>query len=102
MANCKPVGTPMSPSTKLSAFDSPSMNDPFLYQSVVGSLQYLLFTRLDLAFSVNRVYQYMHSPCLSHWQFVKRILRYLKQTLDYGLVLTPSSSPVLAAFSDAD
>ncbi|XP_068649013.1 secreted RxLR effector protein 161-like [Aristolochia californica] len=70
--------------------------------SVVGSLQYLLFTRPDLAFLVNRVCQFMHAPCLSHWQSMKRILRYLKQTLDYGLALTPSRSPFLSALSDAD
>lgn len=50
MLNCKPVNSFMSPSTKLSAFDSTSMEDPSLYRSVVGSLNYLLFTRPDLVF----------------------------------------------------
>ncbi|KAF5464732.1 hypothetical protein F2P56_014786 [Juglans regia] len=102
MSNCKSVRSPMSPSTKLSAFDSTSMDDPSLYRSIVGSLQYLLFTRPDLAFSVNRVCQFMHALCLSHWQAVKRILRYLKHTMDYGLAITSSPTPVLAAFSDAN
>lgn len=68
MLDCKPVSNPMSPSTKLSTFDSTSVEDPTLYRSVVDSLQYLLFTRPDLAFSVNRICQFMHAPCLSHWQ----------------------------------
>ncbi|XP_057975480.1 uncharacterized mitochondrial protein AtMg00810-like [Malania oleifera] len=92
----------MSPSTKLSAFDSTSVEGPSLYRSVVGNLQYLLFTRPDLSFSVNRVCQFMHAPCLSHWQSVKRILCYLKHTLHYGLFITPSPTPFLAAYTDAD
>lgn len=102
MAICKLVGNPTSPSTKLFAFDLISMEDPSLYRNVVGSLKYLLFTRPDFAFSVNQVCQFMHARCLSHWKSMKRILRYLKQTMDCSLVLTPSHrSPALAAFSDA-
>lgn len=68
MSNCKPVTSPMSPSTKLSAFDSKAMEDPTFYRSVViGSLQYLLIIRPELAFSVNRVCQYIRAPYLSHW-----------------------------------
>lgn len=67
MASCKLVQTPMSPSTKSLAHDSFSMEDPTLYRSLVlGSLQYLLFTRPKIAFSLNRVCQYMHVPCVSH------------------------------------
>ncbi|KAL3820422.1 hypothetical protein ACJIZ3_006327 [Penstemon smallii] len=102
MLNCKPVNSPMAPSTRLSAYDSTSFENLTLYRSIVGSLQYLLFTRPDLAFSVNRVCQFMHAPCISHWQSVKRILRYLKHTLDYGLLLRPTPRLTLAAFSDAD
>ncbi|XP_042983338.1 uncharacterized mitochondrial protein AtMg00810-like [Carya illinoinensis] len=102
MTNCKPVSTPISSSTKLFAFDSTSMEDPSLYRSVVGSLQYLLFSRPDLAFSVNQVCLFMHAPRVSHWQAMKCILRFLEQTLNYGLLITPSPSPQLAAFSDTD
>lgn len=77
------------------------MDDPSLYRSVVGNLQYLSFTRPNLAFSVNKVCQYTHAPRLSHWQAVKRILRYLQHTIDYGLYLS-SFSPSLAANSDVD
>ncbi|KAL3838972.1 hypothetical protein ACJIZ3_023563 [Penstemon smallii] len=102
MADCKPINSPMATNTRHTAYDSPSFDNPTLYRSVVGSLQYLLFTRSDLAFSVNKVCQYMHSPRISHWQSVKRILRYLKCTADFGLLLRPSPNPCLAAFTDAD
>lgn len=66
MTNCKPFSTPMSPSSKLAALESISVEDLTLYRSIVGTLQYLLFTRPNLYFSVNRVCQYMHSLCISH------------------------------------
>lgn len=44
----------------------------------------------------------MHTPHLSHWQAVKRILRYLQHTVDYGLYLSSSSPSSLAAYSDVD
>lgn len=102
MSNCKPITSLISPSTKLSTFDSIAMEDTTLYRSVVGSLQYLLISQPELAFSVNRVCQYMHVPCLSHWQAVKRILRYLKYTFTHGLLISHSSSHFLVAYSDAD
>lgn len=102
MTNCKLVTSPMASNSKLFAFDSNSMEDPTLYRSTVGSLQYLLITRLDLAFSVNRVCQFMHYPHISHWQAVKWILCYLQHTVHYGLQLHHSSPSTLAAFSDAD
>ncbi|XP_057948373.1 uncharacterized mitochondrial protein AtMg00810-like [Malania oleifera] len=44
----------------------------------------------------------MHAPCVSHWQSVKHILRYLKHTLNYGLLLQSSPHSSLAAYTDAD
>lgn len=102
MLNCKPISNSMSPSTKLFACDSTSVKDPFFYQNIVDSLQQLLFTRPDLTFSVNHVYQSMHTPCLSHWQSVNKILQYLKHALDSDLQITPSPIISLVAYTDAD
>lgn len=103
MLTSKPVNSPMAPSmSKLSIYDGQPMSDPTLYRSVVGSLQYLSFTRPDLAFAVNKVCQFMHSPTYVHWQSVKRILRYLCGTSHYGLLLRASSSSQITVYSDAD
>nr|KYP49046.1 Copia protein [Cajanus cajan] len=67
-------------------------DDPTLYRSVVGALQYATITRPEIAFSVNKVSQFMCSPMEEHWKVVKRILRYLKGTLKHGLVFTPTRS----------
>lgn len=102
MNNCKPMSSPMFASTKLSAFDSISMDDPTLYRSVVGNLQYLLITRPNLSFVVNRVCQFMYAPYLTHWQAVKQILYYLQHTMDHCLTISSSPSSVLVAFSNAN
>ena len=72
------------------------------YRSIVGGLQYLLITRPDISFAVNRVCQYLHAPRDSHWSAVKRILRYVRHTGSYGLHLQPARSGQISAFSDAD
>ncbi|XP_018501075.1 uncharacterized mitochondrial protein AtMg00810-like [Pyrus x bretschneideri] len=78
------------------------MEDPTLYRSIVGALQYLTFTRPDIAHAVNDVCQYMTQPTKAHFFLVKRISRYLQGTLDYGLTYIPSQDINILAFSDAD
>jgi histone deacetylase 1/2 len=104
MSSCKPSPTPLSASEKLSAHegDALSLDDSTRYRSVVGALQYLTLTRPDISFSVNKVCQYLHSPTTIHWTAVKRILRYLKNTITTGLTFTKSISTLISAFSDAD
>jgi hypothetical protein len=102
MLDAKPVCTPMATSEHLSAFEGEVFDDPTLYRSTIGALQYLSITRPDIAFTVNRLSQFMHNPLLPHWQTAKRLLRYLKQTLEFGLKIQHSSSHVLQAYSDAD
>lgn len=54
---------------------------PSSYRSLVGGLKYLTLPRLDIAYAVNLVSQFMHCPHPSHLQAVKRILSYLKDTM---------------------
>uniref|UniRef100_A0A2N9I0T5 Reverse transcriptase Ty1/copia-type domain-containing protein n=1 Tax=Fagus sylvatica TaxID=28930 RepID=A0A2N9I0T5_FAGSY len=75
--------------------------NPTHFRSLVGALQYLTFTRLDLSFAVNQVCQFMHSPTDTHLVVAKRILRYLKGTLTHGLLFCPSSL-TLQAYADAN
>lgn len=104
MTDCKGVTTPLAINEKLSASKGALLgpNDMTKYRSIVGALQYLTLTRPDLAFPVNKVCQYLNHPTMDHWTAVKRILRYLKQSVKIGLKITRSKSTLVSGFSDAD
>ncbi|GJR55104.1 ribonuclease H-like domain-containing protein [Tanacetum coccineum] len=82
--------------------DGDHVSDPTLYRSLAGALQYLTFTRPDLSYAIQQVCLYMHDPRDPHFTALKRILRYVRGTLDYGLQLHVSSTTQLSAYTDAD
>lgn len=92
----------MATSAALSSNDSDPFDNPHLYRSIVGALQYATITRPDLSFAVNKVSQFMHAPTTNHWSAVKRILCYLRGSLHHGITIHSSSSLSLHAYSDAD
>jgi hypothetical protein len=73
----KSIATPMIISHHLT-IDGHLFHSPTTYQSLVGILQYLTITRLDITHAVNLVSQFMYSPREQHFQAVKIILRYVK------------------------
>lgn len=62
------------------------MVNPTEYRRIVGILRYLTHTCLDLSFAISVVSRFMERPTTKHLYAVKGILRYVKGTLDYGLV----------------
>lgn len=102
MTNAKPVTTPMASSPKLHLRSGIALADPTKYRRLIGSLQYLQFTRLDIAYAVNKLSQFMHMPTEDHWQAAKRILRYLAGTPTHGIFFSAANKLVLHAYSDAD
>ena len=60
--------------------------DATLYRSIVGGLRYLVHTRPDIAFVVGYVSRFMEDPREDHWATVKRLLRYVKRTVDQGII----------------
>ncbi|XP_022872894.1 uncharacterized protein LOC111391851 [Olea europaea var. sylvestris] len=101
LVDSKPVCTPLVVAQHLSTMGL-DFDDPHLFRSLVGALQYLTITRPDITHAVSVVSQFMHKPSISHFLAVKRILRYIKGTLRFGLSFTPSSSRELLAYLDAD
>lgn len=101
LTDCKPCSSPSIVKASDPATFSAPFAYPALFRSIVGALQCLTITTPDLAFSVNQACQHMHSPTVGAFASVKRLLRYLKGTLDHGLVYQPSSF-LLQAFSDSD
>ncbi|XP_074266651.1 uncharacterized protein LOC141589930 [Silene latifolia] len=102
MRNCKPCATPVDTKAKLSGDSGEPFDNPSLYRSLAGALQYLTFTRPDISYAVQQVCLYMHNPRVPHFNALKRILRYIKGTSSLGLQLHRSSDHSLTAYSDAD
>ncbi|KAJ4767670.1 Gag/pol [Rhynchospora pubera] len=102
MINSKPVLTPMATGVTLSKDDGALFDDPHLYRSVIGALQYATLTRPDISFTVNKLSQFMHDPTLNHWTAAKRLLRYLCGTLKHGILIHSTSTNTIHAYSDAD
>ncbi|XP_022883075.1 uncharacterized protein LOC111399813 [Olea europaea var. sylvestris] len=101
MTGSKSYAAPCVFSSKMSKFDGEILLDPTEYRHVVGALQYCTITRAEIAYSVNQLCQHMYNPTTTHWIAAKRVLRYLKGTLDHGLLYTRDSLQ-LTAYSDAD
>ncbi|KAG8488029.1 hypothetical protein CXB51_018766 [Gossypium anomalum] len=101
MANSKPSPTPMVTSCKLSVHEGTPVEDEHLFRNVVGALQYVVIIRPDIAFSVNKACLFMHRPLDTHYKVVKRILRYLRGTLDFGLCFTRTSKLFLEGYFNA-
>lgn len=99
------VNSPMQTSYKLTKHGSPALTDPHMYRSVVGALQYVTIAMFEISYSVNKVCHFMLHPLETHWAAIKRILRYLKGTIQYDMYLSPHSPlqpPSLQAFCETD
>lgn len=106
MQDSKPVATPMETSAKhmVRSDDhwTAKPEDRSRYQSAVGFLMYaMLGTRPDLAYAVSVVSRFASNPNEHHWSAVKRILRYIKGTLELNLVFSGKLGN-LTGYSDAD
>jgi hypothetical protein len=85
MADCKAVATPMKERLRLSQDNMTEEVDVTLHHHIVGSLRYLIHTRPNLTYVVGYVSRFLERPTEEHLQAVKKILRYIAGTLQYGL-----------------
>ncbi|KAH0689726.1 hypothetical protein KY289_017084 [Solanum tuberosum] len=102
MQDCKSIHSPMSTSAPLLVDGGAPKTDGTEYRSVLGKLQYLSLTQPDITYAVNKLTQFNTYPFVAHWQAVKRLLRYLKETSQYGVHISPQQSTNLSAYADAD
>ncbi|XP_060185225.1 uncharacterized mitochondrial protein AtMg00810-like [Lycium barbarum] len=102
LEKCKSVLTSLHSKLDWNSTSSSLLEDPSTYRQMVGSLQYLSFTRPDIQFAVNVASQFLQQPRRLHLQAVKRIFRYLSGTTDWGLQLYKNSPLALTIYSDSD
>ena len=100
--NCNTINTPVAADLKLTRGGEGKIIDPALFRSLIGSLRYLSITRPDIVYSVGLLSKYMEKPKESHWLAVKRILRYIKGTMDFGLLYSYNNDATLYGYSDSD
>ena len=102
MEDCKPVSTPMIIGCKLSKDDESKEVDQRLYRSMISSLLYVIASRPDVMQVIGQVARFQASPKGTHIIEVKRIFRYHKGTMDFGLWYRKGNELILIAYSDAD
>ncbi|KAL7477039.1 hypothetical protein ACHAW6_002860, partial [Cyclotella cf. meneghiniana] len=98
-----PVSTPAEPSPLPKDADGPPASGAFNYAAAVGMLLYLSgHSRPDIAFAVHQCARYTFHPTRCHELALIRIGQYLKNTMDKGLVMSPSPHPCMDCYPDAD
>ena len=108
MEECNPVAVPMQPGVDV--VPAGTLDKKLPYGQLIGGLLFLArVTRPDIAFAVGRLSQFNHSYDESHWTLAKRVLRYLKGTLGWGLEYKKEHSltlqcmvPIVKIYTDAD
>ncbi|KAE8669113.1 Detected protein of unknown function [Hibiscus syriacus] len=102
MLECKSISTPMEPNAKIYAHEGKDLEDTTMYRQLVGSPIYLTLTRPDISYAVGMMSQYMQNPKKPHLEAVRRILRYVKSTIDYGLLYKKGEDCKLVGYCDAN
>ena len=71
MSERKSISIPLDQNVKLYTIDGSKEVDGTLYRQLVGSLNYLTITNLDLSYSVSILSQFLAKPCQTHWKYAK-------------------------------
>jgi len=102
MEKSNSVKNPIVPSVKLMKDEGVKVNAT-MYKQLVGSLMYLIATMPDLMYVVCLISRFMASPTKLHFQAAKRVLRYLKDTVDLGIFFyQKEGNKELMAYTDND
>ncbi|RVW21623.1 Retrovirus-related Pol polyprotein from transposon TNT 1-94 [Vitis vinifera] len=102
MLECKLADTPIVQNHQLGIYVNQVPTDKERYQRIVGKLIYLSHTRLDIAYAISVVSQFMHCPSEAHMNAVTRILWYLKFSPGKGLMFRKNNHSNVDGYTDAD
>jgi hypothetical protein len=104
MMDCKSMSTPMITNLR-KLHDSDiglDLVDSTMYRQLIGSLMYMIHTRLDICYAMIAMSRFMTKPRQRHWGEEKHILRYLRGIITYGLRYTSNGGLFLHGYEDAD
>jgi hypothetical protein len=102
MTGCKPISIPLEHNVKLSADEGDLVEDITMYRRIVESLIYMTNTRPNLSYAIGVVNQFMQTPQKPHLDVVRRILRYIKHTLQCGIFYEAKNQLQVHGYMDVD
>ena len=102
MSNYGTVNTLVVTNYKLSREWEGEEVNALQYKSLIESLRYLTITRQNIVYGVSLLSRYMETPRETHWQAGKRILRYVKGSMNLGLRYVYGERFELIGYSDSD
>uniref|UniRef100_A0A3Q7I3R6 Reverse transcriptase Ty1/copia-type domain-containing protein n=1 Tax=Solanum lycopersicum TaxID=4081 RepID=A0A3Q7I3R6_SOLLC len=101
-SNYTSLSSPLDPNVKLRAKEGAPLYDPTYYRKLVGKLNFLTNTRMDIDFNVQQLSQFMQDPRLPHLQAAFHLLRYIKKDPTLGVYLSRNSDCTMRAYCDSD
>ena len=102
LEDSKPISTPMVIGHKLSKNDDLVEVNQKLYRSMIGKLQYVVHNRPNIQLSIGILVRFPKNPMENHLMVVKRIMRYLKGTKEFGLYYKKNEKFQLRAYTNAN
>jgi len=102
MEECRSTATPMNQKEKFCKEDGAAKINETLYRTLIGCLMYFTATRPDIMNATSILSRYMHCVSEIHFKAAKRIVRYIKGTINYGLKFCQVKNFILHGYSDSD
>ncbi|XP_042976306.1 uncharacterized protein LOC122307472 [Carya illinoinensis] len=103
LLGCKPASSPIEQNLILNSSDGDELEDPSQYRRLIGRLIYLTITRPYIAFSVQKLSQFMHKPRKLSMTAAHRVVQYIKNTIGLGLFFSASSPDLqLKIYTNSD
>lgn len=102
MKNYNLVTTPLKARFKFNEESKSQPIDPMKFNNLIRSLRYLVYTQLDLTYLVGCLSGYMEAPSLEHMAALKRVLRYVKGTINLRLMYKRENDLTTIRYSDSD
>jgi hypothetical protein len=105
MNECNSVSNPSDTNSKLEECSDEGVVDSTMFKQMIGSLRYLCNSMPDICFAVGVISRLMNSPRKSHLIAAKRVMRYVKGTIKYGLLFSSQGSEAqveLIGYTDSD
>jgi Reverse transcriptase (RNA-dependent DNA polymerase) len=102
MENYNPVMTPLLVNEKLVKKDGSGDADAAQYKSLIVSFLYVITTRPDIMYVSGLLSRFIHQPSKIQFRVAKRVLRYVQDTKNYGIIFVTNEREDMKLFGFCD